>query len=205
LEDTDWARRVVAAMDSRGQFLGPALAAALDQLAGISRVLDIGGDSGVYSCSLVDHRPEVRAAVFERPPVDDIARRLITERGYADRVEVITGDMFVDLLPEGYDAHIYSHVLHDWNESQVRGLFAASYSALEPGGWVIDHDAHINADKTGPLPVAEYSVMMMHSTPGKCWSVSELDTMLTGAGFVDVRYISTISDRSIVAARKPRG
>ncbi len=203
LADPGWARRVVAAMDSRGQFLGPALAAALDQLTGFSRVLDVGGDSGVYSCALVDRRPDVRASVFERPPVDEVARQLLAERGYADRVDVVTGDMFSDPLPPGYDLHIYSHVLHDWNEEQVRGLLAASYAALAPGGWIVDHDAHINAAKTGPLPVAEYSVMMMHSTPGKCWAVSELETLLTEAGFVDVRHTPTTSDRSAVIARKP--
>ncbi|AEM84222.1 methyltransferase [Streptomyces violaceusniger] len=203
LVDPGWARRVVAAMDSRGQFLGAEFAAALDQLTGISRSLDIGGDSGVYSCALVDRRPEVRASILERSPVDQIAQELLAERGYADRVNVITGDMFNGPLPAGFDLHIYSHVLHDWSEEQVRGLLAASYAALEPGGWIVDHDAHINADKTGPLPVAEYSVMMMHGTQGKCWAVSELGTMLADSGFVDVRYKDTTSDRSVVIARKP--
>ncbi|MFY4719827.1 methyltransferase [Streptomyces sp. LaBMicrA B280] len=203
LVDQSWARRVVASMDSRGRFLGPEFAAALDDLTGISRSLDIGGDSGVYSCALVDRRPEVRASVLERSPVDQVARELLAERGYADRVSVITGDMFAGPLPTGFDLHIYSHVLHDWSEDQVRGLLAASYAALEPGGWIVDHDAHINADKTGPLSVAEYSVTMMHGTEGKCWAVSEMDTMLTDAGFVDVRYLDVISDRSVVIARKP--
>jgi hypothetical protein len=28
---------------------------------------------------------------------------------------VITGDMFTDPLPDGYDVHLYSQVLHDWD------------------------------------------------------------------------------------------
>ncbi|OPF70132.1 hypothetical protein VT50_0236905 [Streptomyces antioxidans] len=205
LVDPGWARRVVAAMDSRGRFLGVEFAAALDQLTGISRSLDIGGDSGVYSCALVDRRPRLRASVLERSPVDGVARELLAERGYADRVDVITGDMFAGPLPAGFDLHIYSHVLHDWSEEQVRGLLAASYAALEPGGWIVDHDAHINADKTGPLPAAEYSVMMMHGTQGKCWAVSELSVLLADSGFVDIRHQDTTSDRSVVIARKPAG
>ncbi|MEV6766740.1 methyltransferase [Streptomyces sp. NPDC051105] len=203
LIDPGWARHVVASMDSRGLFLGAEFAAALDELPDIRRSLDIGGDSGVYSCALVDRRPEVRASVLERSPVDELGRELLVRRGYADRVNVITGDMFNGPLPGGFDLHIYSHVLHDWSEAQVRDLLDASYAALEPGGWIVDHDAHINADKTGPLPVAEYSVMMMHGTHGKCWSVSELEPMLTDSGFVDVRHKDTISDRSVVIARKP--
>jgi predicted O-methyltransferase YrrM len=205
LADPGWARRVVAAMDSRGQFLAAECAAALDGLTGISRSLDIGGDSGVYSCALVDRRPQVRASVLERSPVDQMARQLLAERGYADRVEVITGDMFSGRLPAGFDLHFYSHVLHDWSQEQVRGLLGASFAALEPGGWIVDHDAHVNADKSGPLPAAEYSVMMMHGTQGKCWAVSEMGAMLADAGFVDVRHQDTTSDRSVVIARKPAG
>ena len=34
-----------------------------------------------------------------------------------DRIDVVTGDMFTDPLPSGFDAHLYSHVLHDWAPS----------------------------------------------------------------------------------------
>jgi hypothetical protein len=33
-----------------------------------------------------------------------------------------------------------------------RALLRASYAALAPGGLLLDHDVHVNADKTGPLP-----------------------------------------------------
>ncbi len=45
---------------------------------------------------------------------------------------------------------------------------------------------HVNATKTGPLAAAEYSVFLMRSTPGKCWSTSELTLMLQEAGFASV-------------------
>lgn len=32
-----------------------------------------------------------------------------------DRIDVITGDMFAEPLPAGFDVHLYSHVLHDWD------------------------------------------------------------------------------------------
>jgi hypothetical protein len=55
-----------------------------------------------------------------------------------------------------------SHVLHDWDELRVRRVLAGSFAALAPGGWLVDYDVHINADKTGALPAAEYSVFLMH-------------------------------------------
>ncbi|MGH3908964.1 MAG: methyltransferase, partial [Pseudonocardiaceae bacterium] len=174
LGDVEFAHRITAAMDARGAFLGPALAAALEDIP-ISALLDVGGSSGSYACSVLQRHPDARAAVFERAPVDAAARTLLAERGWADRVKVISGDMFTDALPHGFDAHLYSHVLHDWDADRVEQLLSSSFAALPPGGWLVDHDSHVDADKRGPLPVAEYSILLMHSTPGKCWSIGEID------------------------------
>lgn len=202
LDQGDFAQRVTAAMDARGAFLAPVLAAVLDDIPA-RRVLDVGGSSGRYACALLDRRPGSRAAVFERAPVDAAARALIAARGYHARCTVLTGDMFTDTLPAGYDLHLYSHVLHDWDSADVAALLSASYAALPPGGYWVDHDTHLDADKQGPLPVAEYSVLLMHSTPGKCYSVAELTDMARRIGFVDVEHRPTAGDRSAVLARKP--
>jgi hypothetical protein len=202
LDDPEFARRITAAMDARGAFLAPALAEAVADLP-CTALLDVGGSSGVYASAVVDRRPGARAAVFERPPVDAAARTLLRARGYADRVDVMTGDMFHDLLPTGFDVHLYSQVLHDWDAVRVEHLLAASFAALPPGGWLVDHDTHVDADKRGPLPVAEYSVLLMHSTPGKCWSVGELTAMAERVGFTDVTHRPAAGDRSLLLARKP--
>lgn len=65
-----------------------------------------------------------------------------------------------------------------------------------------NHDTHINDDKTGPLSVAAYSDFMMHATPGKCWSLTELAAMLDDCGFVDIASRHTACDRSVVLAHK---
>lgn len=202
LSDPAFAQRVTAAMDARGRYLGPAMA---EEIADLSprRILDVGGSSGVYACAVVDRFPNAEAAVFERQPVDVAARTLLAERGYGKRVDVLVGDMFDGSLPDGFDVHLFSHVFHDWGEAGVRALFAASFAALPPGGYLVDHDVHVNADKTGPLAAAEYSVFLMHATPGKCWSSAELGGMLRDCGFVDVQHRVTVGDRSLVLAKKP--
>jgi SAM-dependent methyltransferase len=202
LDDPAFATRITAAMDARAAYLGPALAAALADVPA-RRVLDVAGGSGAYACALADSTPELRATVLEREPVDAAARTLLAERGYGDRVTVATGDMFGDPLPADHDLHLFSHVLHDWGEADVRRLLAASFAALPPGGRLVDHDTHVDGAKTGPLPVAEYSVLLMHSTPGKCWSLGELGAMLADAGFTGVSHRPTAADRTAVIARKP--
>ena len=197
----EFAAHFTAAMDCRGLYLGAAMARALDP-RGRTRLLDIAGGSGIYACAIVAQHPHLTATVFERPPVDGIAQKMIAQRGHAARVSVVAGDMFTDPLPRGHDLHLYSNVLHDWNTDKVLPLLAASFAALKPGGMLIVHDAHLNADKTGPLPVAKYSALLMNVTEGKCYSTAEMETLLGEAGFGDFTHTPTAVDRSIMTARK---
>lgn len=201
MEDEAFANNFTAAMDCRGVFLGQALAKAKD-FGGFRRLLDVAGGSGIYACAMVAHWKELSAAVYEKAPVDQVAAKAIAKRGFSERVEVVRGDMFQEELPRGFDLHLISNVLHDWNEATVRGLLRKSYAALESGGMLVIHDVHINEEKTGPLPNAAYSAMLMHSTEGKCYSLSELYPMLREIGFGELEFKETGADRSIVSGWK---
>src|SRR5438874_11060762 len=76
MEGEDFARRFTAAMDCRGVYLAQAAAKQID-LSRRQHLLDIAGGSGIYACSFAAHHPHLRATVFEKPPVDEIARRVI--------------------------------------------------------------------------------------------------------------------------------
>ena len=197
MENERFARTFTAAMDCRGRYLGHALAKVLD-LRGVKRLLDIAGGSGIYARTLAEANPNLRATILEKPPVDKIARETT-----ADRVDVVISDMFKDPIPSGYDAHLFSNVLHDWDLPVVEKLIAKSFAALPSGGRIIIHDAHLNADKSGPLPVAEYSALLMNISEGRCYSVAETEAFLTRAGFREFTFQPTAVDRSVVTARKP--
>jgi hypothetical protein len=87
---------------------------------------------------------------------------------------------------------------------EVRRLVAASFDALKPGGLLIIHDAFINADKAGPLPVAAYSALLMHSTQGKCYSTAEYQGFLGEVGFREFQFFTTAADRDAMTAQKPK-
>lgn len=201
MEREDFAQQFTAAMDCRGVLLGPALAKRAN-LSEHHALLDIAGGSGVYACALVARHTHLRAAVFEKPPVDRVCRASIEKRGFTGKVEVIAGDMFSETLPTGFDVHLISNVLHDWEEPTVRDLLAKSHAALPPGGLLLVHDAHINADKTGPLHVAEYSALLMNITEGKCYSIGEMRSYLGNAGFEWVDHQPTAVSRSVIVARR---
>jgi hypothetical protein len=201
METEAFATQFTAAMDCRGVYLAQAAAKKID-LGERKQLLDIAGGSGIYACSFCAHFPQLRATVLEKPPVDKITAGAVQKRGFADRVSVTAGDMLTSPLPEGFDTHLFSNVLHDWDVPVVKQLVQKSFAALAPGGMLIIHDAHLNEQKSGPLHVAEYSVMLMHSTEGRCYSVAEMRGYLEEAGFKDVQFTPTAAARSVMTAIK---
>lgn len=195
METEAFAKEFTAMMDCRGVLLARALARNLE-LSENSRLLDIAGGSGVYACSLCAHFPQLTATVLEKSPVDQIAATAIRDRGFADRVDTIAADMLMSRLPEDYDVHLLSNVIHDWNVVLVRKLLQSSAIALKPGGLLVVHDTFLNEDKTGPLHVAEYSVLLMHVTQGRCYSEKEITTWAEEAGLRLIAHVPSAAHRS---------
>ena len=202
MERPDFAAQFTAAMDCRGVLLGPALARKLD-LSAHKALLDIAGGSGIYACALAAKNPHLQAAVLERPPVDRIAGECIAKQGCSERLSVTAGDIFANPLPGGFDVHLWSNVLHDWDEPDVRKLLAKSRDSLPSGGLVVIHDAFINIEKTGPLHIAEYSALLMNITEGKCYSLGEMRSYLGELGFEWLDHQPTAVGRGFIVARKP--
>ena len=105
-------------------------------------------------------------------------------------------------LPRGYDVHLFSNVLHDWDVDIVLQLLRASAAALRPGGKIIVHDAFLDATKSGPLPMAAYSVVLMHVTQGRCYSVAEMEAWLREVGFGTPSHVPSAAGRSALVGRK---
>jgi 3-hydroxy-5-methyl-1-naphthoate 3-O-methyltransferase len=203
MESDTFANQFTAAMDSRGVYLAPAMARKLD-CSKHHHLLDIAGGSGIYACAIVSSHSHLRATVLEKSPVDRLAKRCLADRGFADRIDVHIGDMFSDPFPSGCDIHLFSNVLHDWDVDRIQQLLQKSFASLPSGGMIVVHGAHINADKSGPLPVAAYSALLMTITEGKCYSEKEISDYLTAAGFSCMTHSPTAADRSIIIARKEK-
>jgi predicted O-methyltransferase YrrM len=199
--DDAFAASFTAGMNSRGAYLAAGLVKALD-LKDYEKVLDIGGASGIYTAALLNAFPHLEGTVFDKPPVDKVAQYSLKKFGMSGRSNVVAGDVFKDALPKGYDVHFISHVLHDWDTPECRTILQNSFENLNPGGLIVLHDTHINKAKTGPVDIAEYSVLLMVLSEGKIYSVTEMKNLLEEAGFKDVEHQPTILNRSIITARK---
>ncbi|WP_165440676.1 methyltransferase [Rubripirellula amarantea] len=203
MKDPTFAQDFTALMNCRGIAFGQHLAQSLAaEVADRTHLLDVGGGSGIYCTTMVSRHSHLRATVLEQPPVDQIATQQIAAHGLADRVDVVSGDMFAGPWPSGVDMILLSNLLHDWGLEKAQQIVDKAAETLPVGGLLVIHGAIVNADKTGPLPVAEYSALLMNITQGKCYSEREYGDMCRTAGLTPGACKPTTGDRGYLTAVK---
>ena len=120
----------------------------------------MGGGTGIYSIACLEHHPNLRAIVWDRPEVLKVADEMARRHGVADRLELRPGDMFADAVPGDCDAMLVSNILHDWDVPENQRLIDRLAAATAAVGMLAIHDVFLNDADDGPLPIALYSAAL---------------------------------------------
>jgi protein-L-isoaspartate O-methyltransferase len=170
------------------------------------RLLDVGGASGTYTLAFLAASPAMRATLFDRGPVVELARERLREAGVLDRVTLAPGDFYSDALPGGHDLVFVSAIIHQNDPGQNVDLFRKAFAALEPGGRIVVRDHVLSPDRTAPRSGALFAVNMLAVfSGGNSYTLAEISDALTQAGFGQVRQIHPDTHMDgLVEAYKPR-
>ncbi|MGH9677290.1 MAG: methyltransferase, partial [Candidatus Acidiferrum sp.] len=201
MESERAARRLTLALAGRARNVAPILAARTT--IGDARVLlDVGGGTGIFSIAFLQKHHELRAIVWDRPEVLKVAAEFAQDYDVADRMECREGDMFTDAVPKA-DVILLSNVLHDWDVPQCQALISRFAQALPAGGQLLIHDAFLNDELDGPLPLALYSAALFTQTEGRAYSAAEYRGWLQRAGLRDGAIEPTLVHCAVLPAVKP--
>jgi predicted TPR repeat methyltransferase len=156
-------------------------------LSGRRLILDLGGGSGCYSICAANAHPQIRAIVFDLPPVAVVAEEFIAKHGLTDRIRAVGGDFTADALPEGADIAIMASNLPQYGRELVRKVVSRVHDALAPGGEMHLVGEMLWPEKDGPPAPALWGLAeaLDHST-GVAHSEREVVEYLEGAGFRNV-------------------
>jgi precorrin-6B methylase 2 len=169
------------------------------------RALDVGGGSGTYTHALLSAVPQMRVTLFDLPDVVGMARERLQKSGLLDRVQIATGDFYVDSLPGGHDLVLLSAIIHQNSPVQNRALYEECLGALEPGGSLVIREILMDETHTEPPGGALFAINMLVATAGGgTYSYEEIRCDLELAGFVDVEMIQRgMWMDGLVSARRP--
>ncbi len=185
----DWTRPFIAAMH-RNATERARLAVQAVGIAGIHRMLDVGGGSGAYSIAFAQASAQIEADILDVEPVLPLAQEYISAAGVEERVKTRAGDLRTDDFGSGYDLVFVSAICHMLGPSENADLLRRCHRALGPGGQVVIQDFILDEDKTSPKQAALFSINMLVGTKGGAsYSGKEYEDWLASAGFTNIRRV----------------
>jgi len=146
------------------------------------RVVDVGGGQGALLATVLKVCPTTRGVVFDRSEVVAGAAAVLAEAGVADRCEVVAGDFFAAVPPDG-DAYILRQIIHDWGDPQAVQILQNCRSAIRAAGRLLVVERAIAADLRAALPVLQVDLQMLVSEGGRERTDAEYGALFAEAGF----------------------
>ena len=173
-----------------------------EMFKGVSRLLDVAGGSGSIVSGIAAQHPHIECTLLDLAPVCEIADENIQNYGLQDRITTHPADMFQGSWPGGHDAVLFGNIFHDWDRDSCSILARRAFDALEPGGHILLHEMPLNETKDGPLTVACFSVSMLIYEKGKQYTLTELESILSEAGFTQFQSVPSFGYYHLISGKK---
>jgi len=163
---------------------------------------DVGGSGANLSILVAKNNDHMKCFSFDLPPVGPIAKENVNKLGLNDRIEIVSGDFFVDEFPKA-DVITMGNILHDWGSDDKLMLIKKAYEALPEGGSLIVIENIIDDDRRENVFGLLMSLNMMIETPeGYDFSTSDFDELAKEAGFAKTSIMPLAGPSSAAIAIK---
>jgi len=167
------------------------------------RVLDLAAGSGVWGITLAQMSPRVTVTAVDWPDVLPATKRVAEKHGVSDRVTLVAGDLLEAAFGTGHHIATLGHIFHSEGEARSRALAKKTYEALAPGGTIAVAEFIANDDRTGPPNAMIFAVNMLVNTDhGDTFTLPEMTSWLTEAGFKNVRTLEVPGPAPLILATK---
>jgi ubiquinone/menaquinone biosynthesis C-methylase UbiE len=171
---------------------------------GTRKIMDVAAGHGIFGIEIGRNIPQADITAQDWPNVLTVARENAQAAGIADRFSEIAGSAFDVDFGKDYDVILLTNFLHHFDEATCKNFLKKVHGLLKTGGYVITVEFIPNEDRISPAPMAEFSLIMLATTPaGDAYVFSEYDRMFRHAGFGESRMqdIPTSNERVIITKK----
>jgi demethylspheroidene O-methyltransferase len=191
-----------AALASSATATAKAILKAVD-LSTSQRLLDIGGNLGVFTSIVLAAHPDLQSTILDLPDVAAIAQAELERRGLAARARALGCDFCNDPWPAGHDLISFVRILATRDRDAILHLLRKAHAALAPGGRVLFYEEHVLGPEHSDVPrgAAWATLFILMGSRGEVRHVSEWEALFQEAGFAHVEQILG-NPWGIVVARK---
>lgn len=181
----------ISAMHWRAKRQAPEVAAVLD-LKGVKKVLDVGGGSGIFSMAMVRKENGLSATVFDLSDIVPITARYIEQEGFSGRIDTVPGNYETDPLPAGYDLVYLSAIIHSNSPEKNEELVRKCAESCTKGGRVVVQDFIMEENRIEPVMGAQFALnMLVNTEKGDTFTESEIISWMEKAELDGIKRVNT--------------
>src|SRR5207249_3792856 len=102
------------------------------------------------------------------------------------------------------DVAVLSYVIHLESHELAKALLERVRASLKPGGRVLIAEFVVDDGRAGPPQALLFNLnMLLHSEGGKSYERSELERLVTEAGYIEARFTPVAPFTTLIDARRP--
>ncbi len=163
-------------------------------------ITDIGGGFGGLLLRILKGDKDLNGVIADLPYMFEDIKHKIKDEGLETRCRAVECDFF-NKVPDGSDAYILSHILHDWDDQKCKTILRNCYDAMSSKARLLIFESIIpEGNGFSITKLLDIEVMVMGG--GKERTEAEYRELLSGSGFT-IKNISGIgSDISLLECSK---
>ncbi|MER7890111.1 methyltransferase [Micromonospora sp. NPDC094482] len=163
------------------------------------RVLDIGGGIGTFVKPILGAHPQLTATLLDLPEVVTVAREQLAADAFADRLDLVGADVFVDALPDGHDVLIVANFLHLFSPERNIELLTRLRNVAAPEGRLLLVDWW--RDPSAPHPATRLGGgEFLMISGGDTYEAGEAAQWLDATGWRQVAHLPLAAPAGLIVA-----
>ena len=166
----------------------------------IGVLADVGGGNGSLLSFVLKAYPNLKGMLYDLPGVVERAKAGLQAAGLADRCEVIGGSFF-ESIPEGADAYLMRHIIHDWDDEKSLTILRNVHRAMRPDARLLVVEGVIPPGND-PSFSKLLDLTMLTLPGGKERTEEEYRTLFRAGGFELTRIVPTAAEISVIEGKK---
>jgi hypothetical protein len=163
---------------------------------GVQVLADIGGGNGSLISAVLARYPAMKGLLFDLGHVTGRAREHIQASGLGDRCTITEGSFF-ESIPEGADAYLFRHIIHDWTDEQCVQILSNCRKVIPANGRLLVVEAVV-PEGNEPSLSKEFDMTMLVYPGGLERTEMEYRVLFEQAGFRLTTITPTASPVSVV-------
>lgn len=159
-------------------------------------VTDVGGGFGGLLIQILKANPHIKGVLADLPETVEHLGKIIRENGLEGRMSAVGCDFF-EKIPEGSDAYLLSHILHDWPDDACIRILRNCRKAIGSKGKLLLAETVLPPGNTFSVAkLLDLEVLLMGG--GRERSREEFEQLLKKSAFRLSRIIETEVDIAII-------